>query len=420
VTRARRPGTVIIVAAFFVTLLGRFGLRRIGSGFPDVDLRLVVVPMLLLLLAAETALRDADQRSGSPVKTTGFRWYCLLLSFLGISLLWSPPGARVGSVLVDLASSAALVFVYQTLARWDAERTIRVTLRCFLVAALVYFAVAASGRGHDPSGRWAALGGGSNVFVRVMILGAVGAGYFYSRSGRLLYLLPLPVFFVGAILSGSRGGLLAAALAAVPNLRGRLRYVRMSRLVPVLVLTPLLLALAWVRTGPILEAVVQERFIALTVHGRYTSQRDVLFAEGVDLFRRSPVWGSGSDAYYANYYGRLNIAGQINVDRYVHNLPLAVASEGGLIGLFLLWMTLLSWRAPHKGRVRLPERGFAVYCAMYIGAAALFSGDFYDARWLWIFLLLAAAITHTDAAERAEEPVSAKKSEKVLAASSPR
>jgi len=85
----------------------------------------------------------------------------------------------------------------------------------------------------------------------------------------------------------------------------------------------------------------------------------------------------------------------------MHNLILAVASEGGAIGLFFL---LLSGIAIVRGR-RSPkslEHLTALSLAVFYFGASQFSGGFYDCRWLWVLgaLYLLPATTRQPAPSR--------------------
>ena len=383
VVPAPRPGMVIYLA-FIAALAGRFVLTRVGLEVPllnDVRVPLYIGLVLCLLLESH--------RLGPRAAAGG---YCLLpiMGLFGYQLLsavWAPSHAVTGPMSADIVAVAFLVFVYYVLARWDSDHVTRVTLYCFHAAAWVYFLAASTGRGHAPGGRWAALGGGPNVFVRVMILGVITALYLYVRSGdKLGWLVPIPLFLFGAIASGSRGGIAALAITAgiaLLAIRPRPRWNRLAKPAGLLLVVSLMLV---VTVGRMIAGFVQSRFVEATVGQGYTSDRDVLFAWALRLFWQHPLIGTGINGFHA-------IADLGEGERYVHNLPLSVAAEGGFVGLFLLglaWFTL--WHAylrTHR-RERNPEARAAAYCGIYVGATSLFSGDYFDARLMWVLLVLAA------------------------------
>lgn len=381
----RRPGLVVIIG-FLTLLAGHFTLDRAGFRLPIInDTRVIIFALLLAALALE--LTKATRPGRAACVRRRFLYPTLIFfSYQAVSTAWSPDGARVKSSIGDLLAIAVLVSVYWTLADWDRDCVVQITLFCFLVAGVVYFMAAASGRGHDPSGRWAALGGGANVFVRIMVVAAIAAVYFYVRSGyRAVWLFPVPAFISGAVLSGSRGGVAAALsliVLATPALLPRLRAGRVVSLAA----TALLLAGAtwWVAGAGVWHA-FHDRFVVTTFENQYTSDRDVLYRKAVELFLAHPVAGTGLDGFFA-------IDGWGGV-MYVHNLPLSVAAEGGVIGLALLGSAIYSLR---RGYAEVPlqqrtlESRTAAYCGIFFGGASLFSGNYYDARLMWVFLTLAA------------------------------
>ncbi len=389
-TTSRVPGLPILLLAFAALLEGRFTLDRVGISEPLLnDPRTIVFVLLMAGVAAETSNASRHIPRLAPVDRRFVYPIMLFLGYQAASAVWAPEGARLILELTDIAALGLLVIAYAALARWDRERVTRVTLGCFLVAGVVYFLVAASGSGHDASGRWAALGGGPNVFVRIMVLASIAAVYFYCRSGRIVWLFPIPAFAVGVLFSGSRGGLLAFAsvivLCAIPSLT-RLRW---SGLVRVAMTAIPLAGLTWLLAGGAVSQVVQQRFVKLTIEDGYTSNRDALFSAAIDMFQEHPIGGVGLGGFYA-------INGSLLGNFYVHNLPLAVAAEGGIIGILLLAAAIVGPCLAVRGRPRTLEARFAAACAIFIGAASLFSGDYYDARLMWVFLALATVTpTHT-------------------------
>ncbi|GIF14502.1 O-antigen ligase family protein [Actinoplanes teichomyceticus] len=379
----RRPGLVVLVA-FVAALAGRFTLVRVGLDVPVVnDVRVPLFLVLLLCLALET------HRSGPHPAAGGYALLgvAALLAYQGISVLWAPPGAVTGPAVGDLCAIAGLLLVYFTLAAWDRDGVTAVTLTLFHVAAWVYFLAAATGRGHASNGRWAALGGGPNVFVRIMVLGAITSLYLYLRNGeRLIWLVPIPAFLFGAVASGSRGGMAALGITvtvALLAIRPRLDFARLAK---PLALLAVVAAVLVITVGPLIAGYVQQRFIEATLGQGYASQRDVLFQMALRIFLQRPILGTGLNGF--NAVANLGFG-----ERYVHNLPLSMAAEGGFVGLALLllaWLCLWYAYRSVPVRERSLEARTAAYCGIFIGAASLFSGDYYDARLMWILLLLAA------------------------------
>jgi hypothetical protein len=107
-----------------------------------------------------------------------------------------------------------------------------------LILAMLYFA-AAMVAGPGDQGRYSAFGGGPNVFVRVVLVGALSAPPLYLRKGRMIILLAIPFLAVGAVLSGSRGGLLAGATVLLVGIIPIMRRLGVKRSVWTSILTAL-------------------------------------------------------------------------------------------------------------------------------------------------------------------------------------
>jgi O-antigen ligase len=377
-----RPG-LIVLFAFLVTLAGRFTLSRAGVDIPVAnDVRVPLFLILVLSLALESHHVGPRPAAGGHA-VLGI---LALLAYQGLSILWVPPGTVTGPVLGDLCAVFGLLIVYYNLAAWDRDRVTATTLKLFHAAAWVYFAAAAAGFGREVNGRWAALGGGPNVFVRLMILGMITSFYLYLREDeRLIWLVPIPVFLFGAIASGSRGGLVSLGVTiaiALLAIRPRLDFGRLAKPFGLIVVVGIVLVIT---AGPTIADYVQARFIQGTLEQQNASSRDVLFGMAVRIFLQHPLLGTGLNGF--------TVVSGFGLELYTHNLPLSIAAEGGTIGLALLlvaWLGLWHGYATVPLRDRSLEARFAAYCGIFIGCTNLFSGDYYDARTMWIMLLLAA------------------------------
>jgi len=389
-----RPSLLVILAAFVATLAGRFTLDRIGLTVPVLnDVRVLLFAVVLLAFALEVNAAGFRPLHLAPARRA-LQPILLFFAYQALSASWAPGNAVVLDVLGDLAAMAVLVVVYTGLAEWDRDRVLRVTLACQFAAAWAYFLYGASGRGSTEVGRWTAFGGGPNVFVRVEALGLLAAAYFYFRSGgKFIWLASAPMFLVGIVASGSRGGLVSLGLTTAIALRSLVRFMRRHGALKPLATLPLIGAVVWLLFGETIMLLINNRFLATTLQQRHTSDRDVLYEKGFWLFVERPVTGAGVHGFYA-------ITDLGPGEKYVHNLPLAVAAEGGAVGLLLLALALWAVRREYarvaKARRSLESRT-AAYCGIFIFGASLFSGDYYDTRLLWILFLLAAIHPVADA-----------------------
>ncbi|GIF16497.1 O-antigen ligase family protein [Actinoplanes teichomyceticus] len=374
------PGLLLVLTA----IGGRFTLDR--AGFADLawlDLRVIGLVAALAGLVVDLTRRS---RPGPGARREGWLVATVLFVLFQIaSALWAPPASRTGPQALGLVLLAALTLAFYHWTLGDPDRAIRFTFRLFFLAAIVFALAAILVDGPGEQGRYSAFGGGPNVFVRIQILGVISAIALARYSRRVLPLLVTPLFLLAAVLSGSRAGLLAGGvvgLAALGRVRGRLRPG------PVIAAGALLgaaAAVVWLAAPPAFTDLFRERFVEQTVHERYLSDRTGIWAAAVRLAVEHPVAGAGLDGFYG-------LVGVNRMVEYPHNYVLAVAAEGGLIGLGLLACAVILWAGTVRGGGARPQStGLAVSAAVFVALSSLFSGDYYDARLAWTFAAMAAA-----------------------------
>lgn len=373
-----RIGALLLLVTFIAILAGRFSLSRISPALPSVDLRYGFA--FLLVIAGLLWLTVSHEYLPKPAKLAGGGLFLAWVGWMVTSSAWAPKGARVASTVEDLVFLVFFILVAWTLMRiLPAEDTERVW-KWMLVGALIYF-VLAMADGPGDQGRYAAPGGGPNVFVRVMILGAFAALYFASAKKRVWPLLTVPLFVLGAALSGSRGGLLSAGLVillfAIPI------AVRLGAKRFIGVLLILAAGVAYLSTQKAVVTFVEERYIQQTLVEGYTSGRDTITEDALRLYNEHPIVGTGVDGFWVLQ----DIPEQFE---YPHNLFIAALAEGGTIGggllvLALLVLALGAWR-----RRPLPHSAlYALGGGLFLAFTSWFSGDYYDTRMMWFFLGLA-------------------------------
>ena len=241
-----RPSPVVIVSVFVATLAGHFTLDRAGLAIPVLnDVRVLLFSAVLMAFALEVHHAGIRPLRSLPARRT-LQPALVLFGYQMLSAAWAPGNAVIHDVLGDLVAMTILVVVYTALAEWDRDRVVRLTMGCLYLSAWLYFLYAASGRGHTQAGRWSAFSGGPNVFVRVEVLGLIATAYFYFRSrGRLLWLISAPAFLVGAIASGSRGGLVSLSVITALAMRSLVRFGRRHGGLKPLAMVPLLGGVVW-------------------------------------------------------------------------------------------------------------------------------------------------------------------------------
>lgn len=381
--RAPLLSRLVLLVVFLCLLGGRFNLERLSADLPPIELRFVglTVALLLYLIWQVTTDRpDAAVRTGiGGILFTAWLWY------MAASALRAPPGSRIIDNLLDLFFLGAFVALgWAVVAR--SPGSVDRLWSWFAAAGAVYL-IAALAAGPDVQGRFAALGGGPNVFVRVMVVAALAVTYLAAVRGATRLLWLLPAFAVGAVMSGSRGGLLAFAAVVLVGGWPMLRRMNRRTARRLLLLTgasvvAALLVLPRVLGADVLEG-LQYRFVVLTFEQGYSSGRSAIWADAWEAFTRAPVFGVGLDGYYGLF-------GRFSGYEYPHNILLAVLGEGGVVGVVLLGLAIVAFGATARAGRSQPVVLYCALAALYLALASMSSGDYYDSRLVWFFLGLAA------------------------------
>ena len=377
--------SILFIFGLSVALLA--GDFRAPVGSFDVSVRAA----LLLLLAIFAMLVPPKRNAGTPLGPVAVPFF-VWIAWLGISALWSPNPVTSG-VVADLLWMALALALTIHLVKVADRRTLDLLWWFWLAAGLSYF-VLASLSGVDGQGRLTLPAGGPNVFVRVLALGVISA-VFLAYQRRAFW--PWPLAFalgIGALLSGSRGGVLGLAVIAVLAFLPLLRVVRGGTLVLVGTFGGGLGVVGWRvfrDSAPVSSVVefVNSRFVEDTLVEGYTAGRDQITPLALDIFRDHAAFGAGLDAWQVL---------QPTSFVHPHNLYLSTAVDGGLVGAALLTVALLL--PLHRAVVSRPLAAgtwAALAAALLIFISAMFSGYYYDSRLLWFFLILAVAYSHAGA-----------------------
>jgi O-antigen ligase len=241
--------------------------------------------------------------------------------------------------------------------------------------------------------RLAVLGGGPNIFARLMGLFALGALYFWHRRGQTWLWIPMAAAGVLlALLTGSRGGT-AAILAGILTFLvvGRIPLRRLV-LLSLLATAAVLAVITLTPLGQALTRSVEERFLRLTLNYEgggdseskvYLSGRESLYAAAYALGLDNPVAGAGLAAFPA-----------LGLGVYPHNLFLEVFCEGGALGLTFLGWTLLAFvRSAFRGRHRIDGATVGAVVLVLLGSQS--SGDLYDTRALFLLMVMSSCTLAT-------------------------
>ncbi|WP_206445692.1 O-antigen ligase family protein [Agrococcus sp. KRD186] len=386
---AREPfhvhlGTALLFGLYVALLAGRFTLDRISSSLPALDLRLAAIYAIGLAWMWWFAVAHRYVKTRLP--HTSIAFFLAWLSWMAMSAGWAPAGARTADNLLDLGLLAGFLLLgFHLMAALPAQVVARLWTWVFWTG-VIYFA-AAMLEGPGAQGRYSAFGGGPNVFVRIMLLAAIAALFLTASRKKSWPLFAVPLFAVGAALSGSRGGLLSAAIVVVLFLIPIVQRLGGKRFLRFGLAAGVVAAIAAASDGGAIFRFVQDRYIQQTIVEGYTSGRTSIFEQILVLYNQNPVGGVGLDGYYA-------LQPRGSVFEYPHNLLLATAGEGGSIGAALLIGTLAAFAiAATRVRPMQPAAFTALLAGAYLLFASMFSGDYYDSRFMWFFLAVAATVT---------------------------
>ncbi|WP_223646873.1 O-antigen ligase [Corallococcus sp. EGB] len=391
-----------LISALYV-LAGRWGFHRLAAA-PNaevepnllLELRLWLVLGGTLLATAgllHRALRDArpgEARFDPPL-------IAALLGFLGYmcaSASWSPDADFSLTKVYDLTLVGVMCVGFGLAAlRQPAPRVLdgfwgAVVMATGLLALTGIAQLLAGGGG----ARLAVMGGGPNIFARLMGLMAMGALYFWYWKGQAWLWIPVAATGVMlALLTGSRGGS-AAILAGITTFLVVARIpLRRLLLLTLLATVAITVVATLTPLGDALSHSVDERFLRLTLNyeagaggagsneGKvYLSGRDVLYAAAIQLGKDHPLSGAGLAAFPA-----------LGLGVYPHNMFLEVFCEGGVVGLLLLAGVVVTFvRSALLRRQGLD--GATVGAAVLVLLGAQSSGDLYDGRALFLLMVMAS------------------------------
>lgn len=373
-------GVAMLLGVYITELAGRFDLGRISVLLEGIDVRIVLLGGISLWYLAWISV-ERPKPSYKPHLAPLVLFIAWLL-LLTTTSLWTDPAAEVFQGVFDLALMGVLTVLAWAVARRTNVEAANLLFVTALITSYIYLGAAIT-QGMDLTNRLSAFGGGPNVFVRVMLFGALAALALAVIWHRPLLAMACVPPLIGAVLSGSRGGLFAAVLVLLLAVFIVAKRVEWSRMVGASVPVLALLAAAWNWLPSDRRDYVRVRILQQTFEERYTSSRDTLASYALELFREHPIGGAGLGSFSATF--------RPGMDGYhAHNLVLSTVAEGGLLATILLFGALVAAVVFLVRRRPLSvEVQFLALFSFFIFIASMFSGDYYDSRFLWFFMVLA-------------------------------
>lgn len=353
---------VYAAAIALAVVSGRWSVSRVATDGSLLSYlpspRIVAVGLAILSLVATIAiLRGRAWISYSALAFSPF------LAFAALSTAWSSQSEESIVKLQELIFLS--IFSVPLVLPSSSHRTL--LPRYFWMWLFVFTAVLAAlavPLAFTTQGRLAALGGGPNVFARLMLVLSLSSMYFFRESRRLLFAGVLPLAALLLLLAGSRGGVLAAAVALLIAVRRKsYRFAIVGGAIGIL-------AWSWavqMPSAPVLERYTTQTF---TSEGIYTAGRNDLYRLALDMFLDNSWIGAGLGEF------------EYRVGTYPHNLILEILVECGLLGALLFVLALI----PLFKRLRSHIDQNRELVALFFGylVASQFSGDIFDNRAVFI------------------------------------
>jgi len=368
---------------------GGLSLDRLTGSYVELgyigELRFILVVGAALLAIVQYLPRGgAEHRLGSSgLWAAGVCGFHVLLI---VTWFWSTGSDFASSqvfetVLLILAVSAA----YRLFAPQPKRYLIalqRLSIAVAMLITIVGMALFGMVRGDLSS-----VGAGGIGTARVLAVGILYLTYLYFSEARVIYLLPVPIMILEMASSGSRAAFLAllVGLAILWLLRRRLASgvpvgIGSLFLVAAVAIGVLLLGWWWAPSREVLVSFVASNFVinpmTSQTAGLYLADRDIIFASAWRFFLDNFYAGGGLGSYRGPF-GEL----------YPHNLFLNMADDAGA-GAVACCLLLLAWPVFRLLRSKDGLSVLALANAAFFLVASMFAGTYYDARFVWVFLLL--------------------------------
>lgn len=370
-------------------LVGRWSPGRVledSSFSSSVSLRMLVLgimaifPFLFLFRSKNVASERVPRH---PIYTLSFL-ILTLISYLAASVVWAPDWDLAVSVLQDLGFLGGMLCVFTAvLVLCDLRRLL------FSFWMLIFFGTSflltagtwslfQSGFHSIDQFRFSVFGGGPIVFGRNMGLLVLACLFAWSHkilAKSVIGIGVLAFFFI--ILSGSRGALISAVLALVAYfVWERMSIKRLIFLSSFAFLSVAVISQSGLITN-LAHEVYDQRINKLLLEEHYTSGRVDRFYDALEIISEKPVFGSGIGGYtFATGYD------------YPHNIFLELLIDGGLVGL-LLFLACLAYGLKRSfwQRGSVDSASLAGFVLFFAGSQT--SGDLYDSRFTFVFILFA-------------------------------
>jgi len=298
---------------------------------------------LLALIATGLVLMDCIRLGSVRQISPAFAALCLYTLWSAATWFWTVSPELTAERLWSYCQK--IVFAWTIFELCDCEKHRRILIGSYILGASAAAALSirafASGASlaaiGDLQTRFGIVGADPNDLALAMVVATPMAVYLTmtgsSRLFRAMSILSIPLICMGALVTGSRGGLLALLATSVVTLMLYIVTPR-GRVIAICVLAGL--ALSVYLGSRVLPPTIVKRYIGISseLATGTMSNRTVIWRAAVDLIETRPFNGYGIGAFPEAVSER---AGEIIV---AHNSYLSIAAEEGLIGLGLLLLVI--------------------------------------------------------------------------------
>lgn len=370
-------------------VIGGLSVDRLAGPYFELghlgELRFILIA-IAVCCAAILSLRPGSRDGGTRESLLWVAGVCGLHCLLILTWFWSTRS--------DFSTNQLFENVLLILALLAANRLFASSPGTYLLAfqwlsilIVVVITVAGLISGGTVQGEAGAIGAGGIGTARAVAVCFIYLAYLFLQRQKLVFLLPMPVLLLEMALSGSRAAFLGlvVGLAILWVFRKRLSTGSPFGWGALLLLIAVgaavfAVGLSWAPTREIIVDFVVSNLVidpaASQAQGLYLADRDLIFASAWKHFLDYFYTGSGLGSYTGPFG-----------EQYPHNLVLNFADDAGL-GAIVVFLALLAWPVLRLMRGRGSLAILALANTGFYAVVSLFTGTYYDARFIWVFLLL--------------------------------
>jgi O-antigen ligase len=227
--------------------------------------------------------------------------------------------------------------------------------------------------------------GGPNVATRLLFFSMVFQFSFIKKN--IVWIFPILFTFLGIIALGSRAGIIFGFIGLIGLFVAHFKMIFSQKLFSnsqlLIAISIIFLVLLFVFINPIKE-VFDIRIINQVIVNFSFSNRDVIYIKTIEMILKKPIFGHGLNAYailMGNRWG------------YPHNLILESLLEVGFFGAIILSIQVFY----SFYLILITKHKFIIYYVtilIYMLLVSQLSGDIYDFRYFYFFMLIAVNLTH--------------------------